>query len=316
MKIPFTDDKIAKYLSGEIDTKEFKEINDWADSETSNRKELEELSQLWNLKYSKQEPKKNDLIPDWNDLEINYLNKSKRSINIFLYSAAALILISFSLFKYLKDESTILFKSNESIRELVLSDNSKITLNYNSQISYSENFAINHREIFLDGEAFFQVSSNKNLPFIIHTKKSRTQVVGTEFNLKERADITHLTVTEGIVSFNRVGNKDSSISVLAGQESLILGSNLPTEPSESSENAINLSWMKKQLIFKDAFFYEIIDELNVIFKQDIRYDNDLREIKVTAVIKYDKPLKDILMNLSKSLELQLTFTNSKISFSK
>ena len=316
MKIPFNDEKIAKYLSGESNDFETKDIKEWIESDPENKEWIEEFSKVWNTEYKNESIHKEYLKPDWNDLEENYLQNKKNPVSILLYSAAAVILISFSLFSYFKNEELIIFQTSETIKEITLSDNSKITLNYNSKVIYSEEFGTKNRDIFLEGEAFFTVTANKDLPFIIHTDQAITEVVGTEFNLKSRGEKTQLIVTEGIVTFESKAVENASVTVLAGQEGVILGRTKPIVTKSTSESSIRLSWMKKQLIFKDAKFADIIIELNAIFNSSIQFTDDIEDLKVTAVIKYDKSLKDVLENLSESLDLKLVFDSKNISFSK
>src|SRR5690606_18082388 len=66
----------------------------------------------------------------------------------------------------------------------VLPDGSKVTLNSNSSISYTEGFTESTREIKLKGEAFFQVTKDPARPFIVHTGNIATTALGTSFNIR------------------------------------------------------------------------------------------------------------------------------------
>jgi transmembrane sensor len=76
-----------------------------------------------------------------------------------------------------------------------LPDNSKVWLNPGSRITYANDFGVDIREITLEGEAFFDVSRNTEKPFIIHTGKMTTEVLGTSFNVQANKDSKHFEVS-------------------------------------------------------------------------------------------------------------------------
>lgn len=69
--------------------------------------------------------------------------------------------------------------------QVLLPDGTKVWLNAGTIFKYPSSFLKNSREVYLEGEAFFSVSHNKNLPFLVHIKNNLTiKVLGTEFNVK------------------------------------------------------------------------------------------------------------------------------------
>ncbi len=67
--------------------------------------------------------------------------------------------------------------------ELVLSDGTKVYLNSATVLKFPAVFAGNKREVYLEGEAYFEVTKNKEKPFIVNTKNADIQVLGTSFNV-------------------------------------------------------------------------------------------------------------------------------------
>jgi transmembrane sensor len=68
---------------------------------------------------------------------------------------------------------------------LFLSDGSKVWLNAASNISYVKDFGEqDRRDVYLDGEAFFDVVANAEKPFVVHTSSIKIKVLGTSFNVK------------------------------------------------------------------------------------------------------------------------------------
>src|SRR5690606_5850777 len=91
------------------------------------------------------------------------------------------------------------------IYQLELSDGTKVWLNAASEITYSSKLNQQKREIFLSGEAFFEVQPLKDkdgqkVPFIIHTSSQKIEVLGTSFNVFAYRDeeISKTTLIEGL----------------------------------------------------------------------------------------------------------------------
>ncbi len=67
--------------------------------------------------------------------------------------------------------------------QLTLSDGTRVWLNAASSITYPTVFTGNTREIKMTGEIYFEVKTNKQIPFIVVTGKDRIEVLGTSFNV-------------------------------------------------------------------------------------------------------------------------------------
>jgi len=89
-----------------------------------------------------------------------------------------------------------------SISEIVLPDQSRVWLNAGSKIKYATSFNRKDRLLFLEGEGYFRIAKNNQLPFIVDAFGFEVKAVGTEFNVKAYAgDPTiETTIVEGKVS--------------------------------------------------------------------------------------------------------------------
>lgn len=83
-----------------------------------------------------------------------------------------------------------------------LADGSGIILQQNSELKYPAVFASGKREVYLSGEAFFEVSHDANAPFYVHANKAITKVLGTSFKIKALPNTTtiHVAVKTGKVA--------------------------------------------------------------------------------------------------------------------
>jgi len=66
----------------------------------------------------------------------------------------------------------------------MLSDGTLVKLNSDSRLTFSEKFDETSREVFLEGEAFFDVKNNPKRPFIVRTQQINTTALGTSFNVQ------------------------------------------------------------------------------------------------------------------------------------
>jgi transmembrane sensor len=78
---------------------------------------------------------------------------------------------------------------------VVLKDGSRVTLNADSKVSYPTTFAANKREVYLEGEAFFEVAKDAARPFEVITGGIKTVAVGTSFNVRSYPEDAHIKVS-------------------------------------------------------------------------------------------------------------------------
>eukprot|EP01132_Coremiostelium_polycephalum_P022666 gene22666-26912_t len=100
------------------------------------------------------------------------------------------------------------------VLKIVLADSSTVWLNSGSRLRYPEKFNGSSRELYLEGEAFFNVVHKKSQPFIVHSGALNTQVLGTSFNIKAYKNSAQLKVS---VATGKVGIYADKVSTLLSQ---------------------------------------------------------------------------------------------------
>jgi transmembrane sensor len=112
--------------------------------------------------------------------------------------------------------STILIKANQEAQTLVLSDGSSIVLMPGSTLEYPRDFSSLHRDVYLSGEAYFEVSDETNQPFVVRTSHLTLAALGTSFNVRgyENEDDTRLQVKNGRASVTQNDATSASSIVL------------------------------------------------------------------------------------------------------
>jgi transmembrane sensor len=229
----------------------------------------------------------------------------RRHIRRYVAGAAAVVAICFTLYLVwpaLQNRShpaqlTVLNIPSNQQKQFTLADGSKVWVNSNSQLSYPEQFTGKTREVYLSGEAYFDIQHDANKPFIIHTGKVVTTVLGTAFDIKEDK-ISHtikVTVTRGKVSVAN-GNKQLGILTPNQQISFNLLNSKATQTEVDVKQVI--SWQNNELHFEDITFAEAASQLQQRFNVKINFSNDkVQNCRFTGTAlngeKLDKILKVI-----------------------
>jgi transmembrane sensor len=129
-----------------------------------------------------------------------------RKIAMWRYTAAAAVLlgiITISMVFMLRKkqpeawaEMVVLHTQPGKMSKIKLSDGTLVWLNADSRLRYPQNFGgAGSREVYLDGEAYFEVAKDKEHPFRVHSKSLVTRVLGTKFNVKAYSDNKNVEVT-------------------------------------------------------------------------------------------------------------------------
>lgn len=198
-------------------------------------------------------------------------------------TAAAAILLAVSLLTWvlLKQRTTAPQLANRETRStekkeqkyLVLSDGTQVWLNAASELTYPPSFDGKARVVYLTGEAYFDVKNAEKIPFIIHTGKVVTKVLGTAFNIRaypEQSDV-RVEVKRGKVQVSK-GNKvmatlipGQSVNVPAGEKAAELKTVKAEEVAE---------WTSGKLHYRDQSLKEILIDLERHFNVQIEIPDE------------------------------------------
>ncbi|MBG49408.1 MAG: iron dicitrate transport regulator FecR [Pseudozobellia sp.] len=167
---------------------------------------------------------------------------------------------------------------------LILSDGTKAHLNAGSSLRYPVEFIEGKpRQIFLIGEGFFDVSEDKNSPFIINANELNIRVLGTKFNLSAYPEDENIrtVLVEGSVGFyDSTTDFDETSRRLVAGEMAIWEKDLKTLEFRETNTDLFTGWMDGRIIFSHMPFEDIIKKLernyNVIIQNNYQELNDIR----------------------------------------
>lgn len=189
-------------------------------------------------------------------------------------------------------------------------DGTQVILNAGSEMYLNERYAQNTREVFLKGEAFFEVQHNAAVPFIVHTSSMDVKALGTAFNVKSynNESRTETVLVRGLVEVTL--KKDNNRKLLLHPDEKVLWTESKTgdegasnaaaaanpeqalvKPVKKSEdgNMKELAWVQNNLAFEDEPFEEIAFQLNRWYNVNIRFESsDIKQYHFTATFKKEK----------------------------
>jgi ferric-dicitrate binding protein FerR (iron transport regulator) len=238
-------DLILMYLEGDCSEADEKKVLEWKNNSEENRKEFELLKNLWDthdltlpkvdveksLEVVKQRISKFADHTETQTLKvfrIRHKKKVSQVINSFTMpgyvKTAAVILILFSGIYFLSQlfENNLMKEvivKNKELKEITLSDGTEVELDAGSSLKYPEKFEDDKRAVFLSGEAYFKVTSDRQIPFIVHTNIAEITVLGTKFNVRawDQTNKVAVVVVDGKVSLRNDNVNNRGVIISAGQ---------------------------------------------------------------------------------------------------
>ncbi|GEP88740.1 FecR family protein [Chitinophaga terrae (ex Kim and Jung 2007)] len=163
---------------------------------------------------------------------------------------------------------------NNIARKVKLPDGSLMWLNANSKVKFEQGrTADSKREVWISGEAYFEVQQQTNLPFLVHAGDITVQVLGTSFNVDayESAKLVAVTVNSGKVAVNR---DQSQKAVLLPDEQLVYDLSNASFVKKQVSAKDMVTWTTGQLIFKKQLFKDIAARLERRYNVHIEFDNE------------------------------------------
>ena len=180
---------------------------------------------------------------------------------------------------------------------LLLPDSTQVWLNAVSSLEFPAEFDNNKREVFLTGEAYFDVKHADEIPFIIHTGKISTTVLGTAFNIKAYPDRKTIivAVSRGKV---RVSRGDVLVATLTkGQQVKVSNKDNDIATKNISETQV-AAWQQGNMVYDDESISDIIADLERMYNVTITVANEnIRNLKVRTSFQREEGIEHALQVL-------------------
>ncbi|MEO6705699.1 MAG: FecR family protein [Ginsengibacter sp.] len=299
----------------------------------------------------------NKITPDLGEQK----NKSHLKVfsikKIFRYAAAVaaifiVILISSKMFNVTNGTSNesneqiasnttppeVFFKTANGERKMItLSDSTKIWLNVASELRVDKGFGTENRDVYLIGEALFEVVHNESLPFVVHTDKYNVKDLGTIFNVKVYPGDQHseTSLIKGKVEI-QFPNSTRKISLLPNQKAVVNNNDessakenqpsvlplntqvilAPLSYDHKDSAVIEIAWVQNRLEIVNENFYEMKDQLERWFNVKISIkDEAVGKYPFTATFKKEN-IKEVLQALQYAYHFNYKIENNEVNISK
>lgn len=196
-------------------------------------------------------------------------------------------------------------------RYMLLPDSTQVWLNAASTLEYPQQFAAGKREVYLTGEAYFDVKHADKQPFLIHTGKVTTMVLGTAFNINAypgRENII-VSVSRGKV---RVNYNDKEMAVLTQGQQVKVSNTSNTVVQKKQAIAEVAPWQQGNLQYDDETIRDIVADLERNYDVTIRVQSEaLASERITTSFRREIGIENALKVLCNLTDTRLTLENNK-----
>lgn len=290
-----------KEQDGSMDDQEAVTLTNWKNERSENSQMYRDLVSLYKKSGTLPYLTRIDQENDWKKVKSRLGSDKSLSRKIYWSVAASIagvLLVGYLLRsvidKQIHFQSYPISDRNEFI---YLPDSTRITIKSGTMLYVSDDYQ-NDRKIILEGEAFFEVKKDPTSPFIVHSGKTSTTVLGTAFNLKTIDQISQLTVVEGSVNFE---SGSSSIMVTGGLAAI--GKKGQVELVDFNSN--RLAWRTHFLKYNQSTLEEVLADLKDVYGVEFVLSQKSKALKVTSEFD-NETLPSILEELQIILPIDIS----------
>jgi transmembrane sensor len=249
------------------------------------------------------------------------------TLNRYLRVAAMLLLVSSIgiVLWLIKGRQNEIDTNFGELRTFTLPDGSTVVLNGNSKLAYSDNWDKNSREVWITGEALFNVKHINKDPrhiktterFIVHCSDVNIEVLGTTFNVRNRHNKTNVGLVSGKIRLDYIDPvaKKQSLVMKPGDyveyahKALLARVTLPV-PEKITK------WTKHQLLFNDATLAQISEIMTDDYGYHVDFSNpDLANLRIEGEINVPS-VEELIETISTTLPVKIIRTDKNITITK
>lgn len=193
-----------------------------------------------------------------------------------------------------------------------LPDGSVVVLNAESELRFKDNFGQGHRDIYLEGEAFFEVASDSLLPFSVHSGELITIALGTSFNINSyKENWVQVQLATGKVRVSNTAEGDQAVVLVAGEEVFIGTDKQLIKSKFDLEKAF--PWKEGVLVFERIPFQEVVQVLERWYAAEIKVKNmPPNKVRISGEFKKNTYLKDVLESLGYAYNFDYSIKNKAV----
>ena len=283
---------ITRYIAGELDKESFSELKRWSLESESNRKYVRNKLEVWFSSGAADTTvhfDKDKAFSLFRQRVAESQRKQEKTIRFswktFMRVAAVVLVLLVPFATYWQGKQAVKQTFADMVVEapmgahtkLYLPDGTLVWLNAGSKIVYSQGFGVDDRQLSLEGEGYFEVMRNEEVPFEINTKELNLRVLGTKFNFKNYPDDEEVTVNlmEGKVAL-RNGIKEMPELYLTPNEKMVLNKTTGQMVKSSTKADKANVWINDELFFDEELLEDIAKKLMRSYNVKVEVADSLR----------------------------------------
>jgi len=267
---------IVRVLSGEAGYEDMICFSDWLSSDAQNKEIFLRVKKYWDANVS--HIRMDDSLRSYNQIlkKMDKVNKPRPELKVrpWLLAVAAMLIgvvIFWSVWGTPDPVHEYSYITGISVSEMTLPDGTKVSLNKNSTLRYTSQYGAKARNVDLQGEALFNVVSNRESPFVVNVNNTKVTALGTIFNVKDYPEDSYLlaTLVEGAIRFET----GMQSVLLKPDQQLIYHKQNEKIDVESVETDLVIAWKDRLIKYRSITFNELVRRLEKIYDVEIIVEN-------------------------------------------
>jgi transmembrane sensor len=314
------DEMLVKFLLDEVTEEERTKVKSWISLQPANQKYFDHFELIWQQSRILAQSTEIDENAAWQRFKTRLENNSapaiivpfKRKFNWRRVAAVFVITIAIASLFYLvtntnNDQREL--ASNDVIVSDTLPDNSVVTLNKHSSLSYHQKSGIkSYRKAILKGEGFFNVKPDKSKPFFVEVDGIEVKVVGTSFNIKSLNDFTEIIVESGVVSVS----KDNKLVTLQKGEKLTIPRAGTIPDKKKNADKLYNYYRSREFVCDKTPLWKLIAVLNEAYGTNIIMENEKAKQELLTTTFYNEPIEKIVSVIAETFDLTVVRKGDQI----
>jgi transmembrane sensor len=206
--------------------------------------------------------------------------------------------------------------------QLTLSDGTKVWLNAGSRMAFPSEFQGKHREVFIEGEAYFEVKSLPSKPFYVHLKDVAVKVLGTRFNISAYPSDNSI---ETVLLEGKISLTDKEGGAFAKRETILepnqkasfekVNRHFSVDPVEDAGTYI--AWTSGWFSFSQEMLSDVLRKLERYYNVKFEYENEILSAGlISGKLDLKESLDQVMMVLSDVAGIEYRIQKNIITVTK
>lgn len=324
---------IARYLDGSLTSEDEIKLEKWLSHKKNRSQQLSTIEQIWKTPFSypgivNMKDERDKIVRRLKGEQGNGLEQRLKAVpsykTILRYAAvllafttlAFIVLIYTEPYAESPKKSTIIERNNPAGQKskIQLPDGSIVWLNAASKLSYSSDFNSNSRKLMLEGEAYFEVTENPQIPFEVYTEDLIITAIGTSFNVNTfQEDKEEIALNTGKIRIECVNKCITCVpGYLNPGEMALYNPTIGKIMLTEFEGQDPFVWKDGKIVFKYATFDQVLAVLARWYNVEFEIIGDLqREWSYSSTFD-NEVLENVLASLKVSEEIDYQLNGATI----